>query len=345
MPFSELLVAQPLTTPAIALWNQRLQVLNAGDRLRALCDAVDYQNDLALYQWAQWFALALEFKPDLIVELGRGRGNSTCLFTEAANQLGNCRVVSLCLSPEWDEFTQPSVARVVSEDWFRPLDARLGNILTTDMNELLGNSQRVLLLWDAHGYAMADYVLGHALPLLRHRQHMVLMHDISDTRYTPGPKDYQGKTLWRGNNDGYTRLVLGHLNSAVEQVVAIVDFTSRNDLELHSADHSLHQELSPEQIIQLQQQLGEFFSQNGHWFYFSLNEKAETEPIYFPAFSTEPATPEWIYRKDFEQIQQQLQQAKTDLEQAQATIAAIQTSKFWKLRTLWFEIKKQIGLR
>ncbi|MGA7934396.1 MAG: hypothetical protein WCA35_12685, partial [Kovacikia sp.] len=305
---------------------------------------VDYQNDLALFQWAQWFTLALEFKPNLIVELGRGRGNSTCLFTEAANQLGNCRVVSLCLSPEWDELTRPAVAKVVSDEWFHPLEARLVNIFSTDMIELLGDSQRVLVLWDAHGYGMADFVLGYVLPLLRNRQHIILMHDISDARYTSMPKDYQGKRLWRGNNDGFTRLVLGHLNSAVEQVVSILDFTSRNNLELHSADHNLHTELNPDQIAQLQQQLGEFFSKNGHWFYFSLNEKADTETIYFPAFSAEQMTQEWAHKENLEQLQQQLQQVKTDLEQAQATIAAIQSSKFWKLRTAWLNLKKQIGL-
>ncbi|UBF24115.1 class I SAM-dependent methyltransferase [Kovacikia minuta CCNUW1] len=356
-------------TPAQAIWNQRDQVLKSSDRLRDLCEAVDWQNDLSLSQWTQWFTLALEFQPDLIIELGRGRGNSTCLFTEAANQLGNCRVVSFCLSTDWDELTKPRVAQIVPDSWFDCLEARIGDLLATDVPALLGTSQRILLLWDAHGYEIADFVLGAVLPLLKDRVHLVVMHDISDTRYAGTERAYRENRLWRGNNDGSIRLVLGHLNSAVEQAVAIVDFTSRNHLTLHSSDHSLHTELTPTQTQELQQQLGEFFSICGHWFYFSLNEKPDEEPIYFPAFSYEAILQDQANRQTFktelqscqqqlEQTQSQFQQLKTELEQsqnqlkqaeaglshAQAIIAAMESSKFWQLRKQWFQLKKAIGL-
>lgn len=355
-----------LVTPAQAIWNQREKVLQSSDRLRNLCTAVDWQNDLALSQWAQWFTLALEFQPDLIIELGRGRGNSTCLFTEAANQLGNCRVVSFCLSTDWDELTRPRVAKMVPDSWFDCLDTRMGDLLATDVPALLESSQRILLLWDAHGYDIADFVLGAVLPLLRNRVHLVVMHDISDTRYAGVERDYRGSRLWRGNNDGSIRLVLGHLNSAVEQAVAIVDFTSRNHLTLHSADHSLNTELTPEQIQELQQ-LGEFFSVYGHWFYFSLNEKTDAEPIYFPTFSYAAILAEQANRHslkpELQSCQQQLQQTesrfqqlKTELEQSQnqlkqaeaglahtqAIISAMESSKFWQLRKQWFQFKQTI---
>jgi len=42
--------------------------------------------------------------------------------------------------------------------------------------------------------------------------------------------------------------------------------------------------------------------------------------------------------------QQTLQQSQAQLETAQATITAMQTSKFWQLRSAWFKLKRSIGL-
>lgn len=311
-------------TPALAVWNNRETIAASRSRLQSLYEAVDWANDLDLYQWTQWFAIALEFQPDLIVELGRGMGNSTCVFTEAANQLGNCRVVSLCLSTEWDEVIKPRVAQVVPESWFEKLETRTEEILTTDVEALIGDSQRILVLWDAHGFDMAEFVLGGLMPALEHRQNFVIMHDISDGRYAHGHRDYQGKRLWRGTKEGFdreghSRLFLNYLDTAVEQTVAIVDFTSRNELTLQSADHSLQSDLSPEQISELQTYLGStFFRLDGHWFYFSLNEKTNSEKIHFPSFQSEIVLQERHAQNQVEQLRGEIERLKTSLAEAQA---------------------------
>jgi SAM-dependent methyltransferase len=49
-------------------------------------------------------------------------------------------------------------------------------------------------------------------------------------------------------------------------------------------------------------------------------------------------------RVEVEQLQSQVQQAQIELQQAHATLAAMQTSKFWKLRIAWFKLKKALGL-
>lgn len=314
-------------TPALAVWNNRDIIAASRSRLQALSEAVNWLNDLELYQWAQWFAIAMEFQPDLIVELGRGMGNSTCVFTEAANQLGNCRVVSLCLSPDWDNTVKHRVAQVVPESWFQPLEIRNEEILTTDIQTLLGNMQRVLVLWDAHGYDMAEFVLGGLLPFLEHRQNLVVMHDISDGRYGHGYMDYQGQRLWRGtkegfNREGHSRLILNYLNTAVEQTVAIVDFTSRNGLTLQSADHSLHTDLKPEQISELQASLGStFFRLDGHWFYFSLNEKAPGDKIHFPSFQSEVVLQERHRLAQIDQLQPKIDQLQAEIAQLKTLLA------------------------
>jgi hypothetical protein len=121
------------------------------------------------------------------------------------------------------------------------------------------------------------------------------MHDISDARYLPGERaDYKGQRLWRGNNWDGPRLRLHTLDSSVEQAVAIIDFTSRNNLTLYSADHSLHTELGQAEaepgqaeakLAELEQILGTPFfdrSLQAHWRWFSLNESQG--PFYFPHF-------------------------------------------------------------
>jgi hypothetical protein len=74
-----------LPTPATALWNQRGAIAAMRDHFEKMSAAIGHPTDLNLYQWAELGAFALEFRPDLILELGRELGNSTCCFIEVAN--------------------------------------------------------------------------------------------------------------------------------------------------------------------------------------------------------------------------------------------------------------------
>jgi hypothetical protein len=281
-------------TPAQAYWEQRAVLEKARPRLEQFMEAAGVLSILSAHQWAQLFAYAVHFRPDLIIELGRFTGNSTCVFTEAAHTLApaSCRVVSLCLADDWRRKTAPRLRPIVGDAWFAPLQAVEGNILFFDFAAALAGAKRVLLFWDAHGYQIAECVLGSVLPLLADRSHAVLMHDMSDSRYIdPEFRKYGGEGLWRGNNNGHTRLLLGNINTQVEQAVSVVDFTTRNGLTLQSADHTFHQEIGsdPQKVAEMRRLLGEkLFSLEGHWFYFSLNEKPG--PYTFPKFSP-PAPP------------------------------------------------------
>src|SRR3989344_2932202 len=101
-----------------AIWAQRLKLQKSKLRLRQLANAVGHISDSSLAQYVQMFAITLEFNPDLIIEFGRGMGNSTAVFTEAANQLSNCRVISVCLSNDWQNQTSRRIAKIVPKDWF-----------------------------------------------------------------------------------------------------------------------------------------------------------------------------------------------------------------------------------
>ncbi|MHB9030935.1 MAG: hypothetical protein ACYC9O_19370, partial [Candidatus Latescibacterota bacterium] len=209
--------------------------------MAALFDAVNHPTDMYLYQWIELLSFALEFQPDLILELGRGAGNSTCAFTEAANRIPGCNVVSICFSDDWDARTYPRVRKVGPQDWFKPLSILREDILFQDYSRFLKGKERVMLFWDAHGFDVAECILGGIMPLIKDKKHVVMMHDISDTRYASLEQmDYKGNRLWRGNNWQGPRLMIGSIDSCVEQAIAILDFTTRNRVHLHSADHDLH---------------------------------------------------------------------------------------------------------
>lgn len=145
-------------TPAQAYWSQRQALGGRRQRLQGLREAVGRPNDLPAFQWAQLFTYALNFGPDVILELGRGQANSTCVFTEAANCLGanRCRVQSICLNDAWQKETISRLQGVVPSLWFSPLEAVCADILRFDFESALTEARKVLIFWDAHGFDVAQ---------------------------------------------------------------------------------------------------------------------------------------------------------------------------------------------
>jgi hypothetical protein len=165
----------------------------------------------------------------------------------------------------------------------------VGKLLDVDMTAHLGHARRVLLVWDAHGLPIADYVLARLLPLLVDREHLVLMHDVSDNRYAAVTRDYGDKPFWRGQTGAHAGstgpLNIGWLCFFVDQFLPVLDFLHRNGVELHSADHEMHTELlSDERAVSAVRDTvpPEFLSYVNHWAYFTLRE-AEG-PLTFPKF-------------------------------------------------------------
>ena len=269
-----------------AYWRQRPVVKQNLPRIQALIKAVDGRTELTPYQWIQLMSMALEYKPDLILELGRGDGNSTCAYTEVANILkpDSCDVISLCLSEEWERKTLPRLKALMPPTWFEPLRTFVTDIQDFDYETTLADYQRVLIFWDAHGYDVAECVLGRILPLIHEQEHLVIMHDLSDGRVMPF-LNYNESGLWRGNDWSGPRLMLGCINSCVEQAVSIVDFCSRNNLVLHSADQAINLffDQEPDKSREMEGLLSpEMFQLQAHWYYFSLNESPG--PFTFPVF-------------------------------------------------------------
>jgi hypothetical protein len=285
-------------------YGQRLALAEDRVVLERLIEAVGWTNDLLPFQWAQWYATVLAFQPDLIIELGRGHGNSTALFCQALNRLSAGRVESFCLSQEWDRQTKPRLQSWLPPKWFAPLTAHTANIVAIDFSRVVANAKRVIVLWDAHGFAVAEKVLGSLLPVLVDRPHLVLLHDISDARYHAGPApgtdaadtpksdaagDYHGHRLWQGaswqqsSGSLRSRVRIGWMDSCQDQVIAVADFTSRNAIDLKSADHDYHEffDQRPDLAVQMVDAVGaSLFSTSAHWAYLQLS--GDGRKVHFP---------------------------------------------------------------
>ncbi len=275
---------------ARACYQQRQLLSELKPRILSLCAAVGRPTDLCPFQWAQLMAMVLDFQPDLVLELGRGCGNSTCAFTEALHHLpggSQRRLLSLCLADTWRTSTLPKVRALMPADWFEPISALETNICAFDFDSAIGSARRVLVFWDAHGFEVAEVVLGKIMPALAAKPHVVLMHDLCDARYLPESSRLYGQNpLWTGNNWSGPQVRIGNVESTVEQAIAAIDFTSRNRVPLLSADHSLRSELTGDQKEELRQVLGELFSLNAFWFYFTLN--GAEPPLTFPVLRLSP---------------------------------------------------------
>ena len=264
----------------------QLPVLTAwADLIRRAADAVGQAGDLGLYQWMQLIAFMLEFAPDVAIDLGRGWGNSTAALMIAANLQRDrrpCRVVSICQSDAWQKVTRNRLTQVVPAQWFGLLEVYQADILTFNFEKALGDVTSVLVFWDTNQFAVAECVLGYLMPLIARRRHVVAVHDISDARYSAYARIYGKHKLWNMKESTRGSLIVGDVWSASEDIVPILDFVSRNSLSLFSADHSLRAGAveDPELSACIRRALGDLFSAEAHWRWFSLNEAKP--PYTFP---------------------------------------------------------------
>lgn len=249
------MLTAPVSILVAAIRNPHVQ--SHRERISQLYAAIGRPEYLSLTQALQWFAVAVEFRPDVIIELGRGI--STAILTEAAHLIG-ATVKSFDLERGWAY--QPRIRKLVSDKWLERLEIISADVTRTDFAPH-AQGQRTIVVWDCHGYAIADAILGGLIPLIADKQHLVICHDISDNRIV-GNRSYAAP-FWRGMVDYYDNrprdvLNLGWARSYMDQLIPILDFCWRNDLELHSADFELKN--------------AGLLETPGEWVYFTMNETA-----------------------------------------------------------------------
>jgi cephalosporin hydroxylase len=278
--------APPAFDMLTALANQA----DAVSRHAAPMSAMKRLIELPALDWVEWlllFAAAVEFRPDLIVELGRFHGSSTCALTEAAITLGGCLVRSYDVDSvqAYDTLTRPRLRPLVSPDWLGRQEIIHQDITQAPAEDMLRGGRRVLLFWDAHGPAVARHVLSRIAPLLAAREHLIVVHDVVDARYAPVEPEYvttAGQmTCWRS-----------HLMSYCEELDPIFDFASRNQVRLHTVGHSAWRrcpdapatDVLTTAVRAIVGSTLDLFadSQRARFAYFSCGDRQSTRPLVFP---------------------------------------------------------------
>jgi hypothetical protein len=273
-----------------ALLKQFDNLESSWNRLLLIAQNIDYSNDLYLVEYAQLFTITLQYKPDLIIEVGRGYGNSTAVFTEAANQISNTQVISICLTDDWQKEIVPKITGIVPKNWFHNLDILTANILDIKFKRLLKNKQKIIIFWDAHGWEVAEYVLGNILRALKNKDHLLIIHDIwyfNQKKYA----DYSSFGIWKGYlGDDIKKqpyFVINNTFSFFEEAIAIHDFAARNKVKIHSVEKESREIFKRNKTIGIKYQklLGEkAYNLPSRLQWFSLNQLSSTNKIFFPKF-------------------------------------------------------------
>jgi predicted O-methyltransferase YrrM len=202
------------------------------DRILKVVDSPDDFTPLQGYAIA---AIAQARKAELILDLGTGLGNSAAVFGQIG---GGAKTLTFDFDDKWTRITLPKLLAAGFNPNVTPV---VGDITKLDFTSIISDARSVVLFWDAHGFAIADLVFAHIMPLIADRQHIVVCHDMT---YAPAAfsLDYDGKTIWKGTdafyapNSNMAYIVTGWAISFAEQVVSIFDFCQRNDIEFHSID-------------------------------------------------------------------------------------------------------------
>lgn len=132
-----------------------------------------------------------------MLELGRDYGNSTSVFTEAAQSI-RCRVVSIGFDSEhaWETRTAPRLSAIVEPEWFTPLLVIQNDITTIDFRPLLAGSTRAPIFWDAHGTDVARTVFGRLVAALPFVNKVVVDDVWSDPEQYGQRAEHRALPLW-----------------------------------------------------------------------------------------------------------------------------------------------------
>lgn len=256
---------------AEALLEQRDTVSRSLERLRHLCDTVARPSDLDFPQWVQLYALGVQYAPELVLEVGRGYGSTTCVSAELATSVGRTKVISVDNddAEAWRTETLPRLGAAVPESWSDLVDARHTDPMSVDFDKLLSPFKRVLLLWNSHLPDLATHILGTCLRVLEDKEHLVVFMGVTDARFNDVAPDYVASRplTW-----------MGHLVSPSEDLVAVYDFLSRNRLTFQTPAESCSRRLKayPSDLKALEKVFGEelaaTLTSSGHWMYFDLQK-------------------------------------------------------------------------
>ncbi|MDJ0814945.1 MAG: hypothetical protein QNJ58_02035 [Desulfobacterales bacterium] len=163
------------------------------DYLSNLCSRLGAEHDFTFDDWEILFHVLENYLPDYIFEVGRGAGNTTCVFLEHCRRHSAVEFLSLDLYDHWNLFTTDRLP----EDF---LDKNGGykllrqNFLDSDIEIeqiIKGNWNRLFLFWDVNDVDATKYLTTNMLPYLGNRNTLFALHDVGHK--TGRPRRYH----WR----------------------------------------------------------------------------------------------------------------------------------------------------
>jgi hypothetical protein len=181
---------------------------------------------------------------------------------------------SFCGSTVWNSGTAyESVLSNFGSSWLSRANFVERLPTEPELKNIAHSAKRVLVLWNDPSQESGDIILSGLTPLIRNKDHAVILHGISDGRFGTMP-DYHG--------DGARMLALGDVWSWRMDLPRIVDFITRNKLQLLSPQRAFKSNIETDihLFTELENSLGPLFSLSAGWHWFTLNEN--TMPIFVP---------------------------------------------------------------
>ena len=215
---------------------------HSAHELREILEKINDPTTFSLSQALCLTALIRSRKPDILIDLGTGNGNSAAIAAYAFETIQSAaKVHTFDIDRSWLEDAGPKLPDSIGTH----VVSHKGDLTLFDFGPLLVHSKSAIVFWDAHGHEIAEKVLSEIMPKIWQLPHIVLCHDISDNRFqSREQRAYGNRPPWRGMNYYYraepTNYVnVGHFQTIVDQVIPIMDFCFRNSVDLQSCDYAV----------------------------------------------------------------------------------------------------------
>jgi len=163
--------------------------------------------------------------------------------------------------------------KAVSPEWFDPPRVLKEDILKLNFSDIFASGNHIFSTGTPTGQIWQNMCSPEALPNLRHKRNIVVVHDITDDRFFNVAPSYVGA-------DGLSRFWLANLVSPFDELTPLYDFLSCKRIPFATPPESLNQTLfrDHEHCAELETLWKNNFSaptplEAGHWIYFSLNNR------------------------------------------------------------------------
>ena len=146
--------------------------------LMDLCRRINAEQDFSFDDWEILFHTVENYRPDYILEVGRGAGNTTCVLLDYCVRHPE---VNFCSVDLFDHWNTNSKAVLPPEFIAKVSDYNMlhQNFLDFDFRFILeANWERLLLFWDVNDVEATKRLTSEFLPALVCRNVFTAVHDV-----------------------------------------------------------------------------------------------------------------------------------------------------------------------